>query len=83
MWFRKKQDIWAVGILALELSYGDIRVRSRQEFLRVIYYILNHNGLPRTWLQLRTNATNERLRHRVLSNPRLSPEFCELSAYVL
>ncbi|WOH00754.1 hypothetical protein DCAR_0520129 [Daucus carota subsp. sativus] len=49
-------DIWFIGIAALELAYGKIKVASRNELLRIASYISNVGILPNTWEELRTEV---------------------------
>ncbi|KAK1399248.1 hypothetical protein POM88_009111 [Heracleum sosnowskyi] len=51
-----KADIWFIGIAALELAYGRIRVANRRELLRIARYISNVRRLPDTWEELRTET---------------------------
>lgn len=51
-----KADIWFIGIAALELAYGRIRVANRKELLRIASYISNMKRLPDTWEELRTET---------------------------
>lgn len=51
-----KSDIWFIGIAALELAYGRIRVANRKELLGIASYISNVRRLPDTWEELRTET---------------------------
>ncbi|KAJ8556325.1 hypothetical protein K7X08_023083 [Anisodus acutangulus] len=44
----QKSDIWLLGIMALELAYGDIRVRNRGELDYIIRKIREKKRLPRS-----------------------------------
>lgn len=49
-------DIWFVGLAALEMAYGRIRVANRKELLIIASYISNVRRLPDTWEELRTKS---------------------------
>lgn len=53
----EKSDIWLVGILALELAYGQIPVHNRKELLEIASYINEVKILPNTWEELRLKSS--------------------------
>ncbi|WOH00752.1 hypothetical protein DCAR_0520126 [Daucus carota subsp. sativus] len=59
-----KADIWFVGIAALELAYGKIRVVNREEMYRIASYISKVRRLPNTWEELRTQTQQDRKNHK-------------------
>lgn len=67
----QKKDIWLLGVMALELLYGQLLVLSHNDFMLIIDYVNRHPGLPRNWTQLRHNALYNP--GNMISSPAVSP----------